>query len=105
MEEKVTPIKIINEDGTDFMDDFPVNPLEEKWAKLYPPVPMPQFSQVCDGYSCMWCSRCPRGDYWKVPEEDQAIWNEYQKQIQEYHKVHNPSFAEMVNNILKETEF
>lgn len=44
--------KLVNEDGTTF-DDMPVNPLKEKWDKLYPPIPKPEFSQVCDGYSCM----------------------------------------------------
>ena len=46
--------EIVNEDGTS-MDDFPKNPLAEKWKRLYPPTPMPQYSQVCDGYSCAFC--------------------------------------------------
>lgn len=47
-------------DGTIF--DPPKNPLKEKWNKLYPPISKPNWSQVCDGYSCMWCDRCPNGD-------------------------------------------
>lgn len=82
--------KILNEDGTT-MDNFPENPLKEKWDKLYPPTPKPEHSQACDGYSCMWCDRCPKGSNWKVPEEDKEIYKEYQKQIIEYHKIHNPS--------------
>lgn len=64
----------------------PQNPLAEKWDKLYPPIPMPQYSQVCDGYSCMWCGRCPRGDNWKVPEEDREVWEQYQRKLHEYFK-------------------
>ena len=49
-----------NEDGTEF--NPPKNPLLEKWFREHPPIKMPQYSQVCDGYSCMWCDRCPHGD-------------------------------------------
>ena len=86
----MTPFEIVNEDGTPLDFERPKNPLEEKWNRLYPPTPMPQFSQVCDGYSCMWCGRCPRGDYWKVPEEDKEVWEDYQKQCREYDRIHNP---------------
>ena len=81
--------KIINEDGTDY--DPPKNPLEEKWAKLYPPIPKPEYSQVCDGYSCSYCGRCPHGSLWKVPEEDLEVWNAYSKLYLEYIDLHNPS--------------
>ena len=84
---------ILNEDGTVY--DPPKNPLEEKWNKLYPPTPMPQYSQVCDDYSCMWCGRCPDGDHWKVPEEDREVWDEYQRQRLEYDKIHNPILFEL----------
>lgn len=73
-----------DERNLDSPSSFPINPLQEKWDKLYPPTPMPEYSQVCDGYSCMWCSRCPRGDNWKVPEEDLEIWNQYQQALTEY---------------------
>ena len=86
----MTPFEIVNEDGTPLDFERPKNPLEEKWERLYPPTPMPQYSQVCDGYSCMWCGRCPRGDNWKVPEEDKEVWEEYQKQCREYDRIHNP---------------
>ena len=81
---------ILNEDGTS-IDNLPKNPLKEKWDKLYPPVPMPQYSQICDGYSCDWCGRCPEGSLWKIPDEDKEVWEEYQKQLLEYDKIHNPS--------------
>lgn len=80
---------ISNEDGTGY--NPPINPLKEKWEKLYPPIPMAQYSQVCDGYSCMGCGRCPYGDYWEVPEEDKEVWEQYQEQVREYNRIHNPS--------------
>lgn len=83
---------IVNEDGTS-IDNAPENPLKEKWDKLYPSIPMPQYSQVCDGYSCDYCGRCPHGSFWKVPEEDKTVWDEYQKQLLEYNKQHNPSIS------------
>lgn len=83
--------QIINEDGTLFGDNYPENPLKEKWAKLYPPIPKPEFSQVCDIYSCMWCDRCPNGGDWKVPKEDKEVWDKYMKDVDEYFKLHNPS--------------
>ena len=97
----MTPFEIANEDGTS-MDDFAKNSLAEKWKHLYPPTPMPQYSQVCDGYSCVFCGRCPRGDYWKVPEEDKEIWAGYQKQLKEYNRIHNPRLYEMLNKLDKE---
>lgn len=78
---------VLNDDGTEF--NPPINPLKEKWDKLYPPTPMPQFSQVCDGYSCMWCGRCPSGEYWKCPEEDKEIYEQYLKEYREYMRAHN----------------
>lgn len=81
-------LKITNEDGTD-ISVMPQNPLKEKWNKLYPPTPLPQYSQVCDGYSCTYCGRCPLGADWVVPEEDKKVWIEYQKQLSEYNKLHN----------------
>ena len=83
-------LNIVNEDGTS-LDDMPINPLKEKWDKLYPPIPIPEYSQICDGYSCIWCDRCPRGENWKVPEEDKVVWEQYQQQLSEYNRKHNPS--------------
>lgn len=62
-------------------ENIPINPLQEKWDKLYPPIPKPEYSQVCDGYSCMWCGRCPRGEYWVVPEEDRNIYEAYKQEV------------------------
>ncbi len=81
--------KIVNEDGTDI--NPPQNPLKEKWDKLYPAKPMPQYSQVCDGYSCISCTRCPRGGNWEVPEEDRVTYEKYLTEYQEYMLLHNPS--------------
>ena len=89
-------LQIVNEDGTEL--SLPENPLIEKWTKLYPATPMPQFSQVCDGYSCMWCDRCPKGEYWEVPDDDKEIWEEYQRQVEEYLKIHNPSLSDIIKN-------
>jgi len=89
-------LNVVNEDGTDVALEYPKNPLKEKWDKLYPPIPMPQYSQVCDGYSCMWCGRCPEGDNWKIPEEDKEVWEEYLNQIKEYNKIHNPSLYSLM---------
>lgn len=85
--------QILNEDGTVYSP--PPNPLEEKWAKLYPPTPMPQYSQVCDDYSCMWCGRCPQGSYWKVPEEDRDVWDEYMQTVRQYNIDHGNFIAFM----------
>ena len=60
MSEITHQIHVVNEDGTELGFEFPKHPLKEKWDKLYPPTPMSQYSQVCDGYSCMWCDRCPK---------------------------------------------
>lgn len=81
--------RLLNEDGSEF--DPPKNPLWDKWERLYPPIPIPQYSQTCDGYSCMWCGRCPRGDNWKVPSEDVEIYNKYKKDYKDYIVKHNPS--------------
>lgn len=87
--------KIVNEDGITF-DDMPVNPLKEKWDKLYPPIPKPEASQVCDGYSCMWCGRCPNGSYWECPEEDKEVYEAYCKKLNEYLIKHN---LDLIGNI------
>ena len=89
-------IDIVNEDGTPIDFNYPRNPLKEKWDRLYPPMPKPEYSQVCDGYSCMWCGRCPSGSNWEVPEEDLEIWYAYQEQVWEYHRIHNPSLFKLV---------
>jgi hypothetical protein len=63
----------------------PKNPLIDKWSRLYPPTPNAQASQVCDGYSCIWCSRCPTGANWKVPEGDMADYTKWQEEMTKYH--------------------
>ena len=83
--------RIINEDGTKF--NPPKNPLEKKWSVLYPPIPKPDLSQVCDGYNCDFCDRCPQGSKWKVPQEDLEVWNQYRERYQAYIYLHNPSLV------------
>ena len=80
-------VRLVNDDGTSF--NPPINPLKEKWDRLYPPIPMPQYSQVCDGYSCIYCGRCPRGENWVVPEEDVDEWNRYMNELSKYLNSHN----------------
>ena len=41
----------------------------------------------------MFCGRCPNGDYWKVPEEDKEVYEEYRRQVNEYLKIHNPNMV------------
>lgn len=79
-------MSIVKKNTGPLSSDFPQNPLKEKWGKLYPPIPMPQYSQVCDGYSCMYCGRCPSGANWEVPKEDEKVWEQYQEQLREYDK-------------------
>lgn len=75
--------KVINADGT--ICNPPTNPLINK----YPPIP--DGTTVCDGYSCMWCGRCPMGEYWKVPEEDRDTYEGYVKELDSYIREHNGS--------------
>lgn len=72
-------------------DPMPVNTLQIKWRRKYPPVPRPEYSQVCDGYSCMWCDRCPRGEGWECPEEDKLEYKEYERRFNEW-KARHPDF-------------
>lgn len=74
---------LLNEDGTSL--NPPINPLEEKWNKLYPPC-----SDVYK-YKCMYCSDCYRGKYWKYPEEDKEIYEQHLKECRQYLQQHNPS--------------
>lgn len=104
--------EIMNEDRTIMGSDFPKNPLKEKWEKLYPPT---RFGKACSpyieldngdtiaNYGCILCHEmCPHSNNWKVPEEDREVWEEYQRQIHEYHKIHNPEFYKSVEYYLKE---
>ena len=76
-------ITVINGDGTDY--DPPKNPLAEKWEKLYPPC-------NTSGYSCMFCRKCPHGDYWKVPEEDTDTYNKYIQDLHQYNADHGNTY-------------
>lgn len=76
----------------------PENPLKEKWKEKYPRIKMPEFSQVCDGWSCLWCDRCPDGSEWKVPEEDKEEYEEYNKKFKEYINKHG-GFGNLIMDI------
>lgn len=95
---------LLNEDGTT-LDNFPKNPLKQKWHTIFPSTPKPEYSQVCDGYSCMWCGRCPKGSYWEVPEEDKEEYENYLKQVDEYNKIHNPSLYKLKTGEISLKEF
>lgn len=103
MSEKVFITGLLNEDGTEF--NPPKNPLEEKWNQMYPPM---KHGEPCDpvlgyfndgrpimNYGCVLCheEKCPNSDYWKVPEEDQEIYDAWEKECREYFNKHNPNFA------------
>ena len=92
------PIELVNNDGTS-MDDFPENPLKEKWDKLIPVKDGVQCSPILGksetgspimNYGCVLChdKTCHHSDSFIVPEEDKEIYDEYQRQCSEYNKLH-----------------
>lgn len=91
--------KILNEDGTEY--DPPRNPLEEKWEKLYP-------SCGSGGYKCMYCGKCPHGEYWKVPEEDKDDWVAYMMTVHQYDIDHgnviNEIHRERLRQMIRDTK-
>ena len=98
--------EIINEDGTS-LDDFPENPLKEKWLEKYPPTrygsKCAPFETLPDGtvvanYGCILChEKCMHSSSWEVPEEDKEEWDKYQEKIKEYHRIHNPNLITNIN--------
>jgi hypothetical protein len=72
--------EIICDDGTPF--NPPTNPLLEK----YPPV-----CKVFDGYSCMFCNLCPRGEYYQTLPQDIPIEELWLKELSNYLHEHCPS--------------
>lgn len=98
--------EIINEDGTS-LDDFPENPLKEKWLEKYPPTrygsKCAPFETLPDGtvvanYGCILChEKCMHSSSWEVPEEDKEEWDKYQEQVKEYHRIHNPNLIANIN--------
>lgn len=96
--------EILNEDGTS-MDDYPKNPLIEKWDKLYPPM---RFGNPCSpivgyypddfpipNYGCVLCNneKCRHSNAFIIPEEDKEVYEEYRKKVDEYNEIHNPSIS------------
>ena len=90
-------INVINEDGTN-LDNFPKNPLIEKWKKEFP---MRSFcveleENNLENYSCLSCGRCFRGTFFKIPKEDLEIYKKYLEKIDEYNKIHNPNMYKIL---------
>lgn len=63
-------------DGTPY--DPPENPLIAKYKP-----------DDCDfDYKCMWCSKCPLGDHFKISEEDRDVYKTYLDKRENYHRSH-----------------
>jgi len=73
---------VLFKDGT--LVNPPLNPLQEKWNKLYPSCA----TQIDDYYRCMWCDKCPNGEHWKCPDEDTAAYQVWRFEIDQYYEVH-----------------
>lgn len=72
--------------------NFPVNPLEEKWRKLYPmddKCKEMEEKNIKNLY-CDNCGKCPKGCDFKVPKEDLIIFRKYLKECRDYLEIHNP---------------
>ena len=79
---------IINSDGTNF--DPPIHPEMHKIEEKYP---------MCKswGYNCMYCDKCPLGQYFKPSdEEEERILRERKELINKYILEHNPDMKEIL---------
>ena len=103
------PLSLINEDGTS-KDDFPENPLLDKWIKLYQK--REDGALCCDeyreegklpimNYNCVLCSssKCFKTNNFIIPEEDKEVYKAYNKSVDEYNKLHNPRLYKIANQI------
>ena len=87
---------VVNEDGTS-LEDFPKNPLLEKWIEKYSCKDSSTGTEDVGDYGCILCGKnCPFNEYWIVPDEDLEEYKKYTKCVQEYHKIHNPKLYEMI---------
>lgn len=86
---------LFNEDGTPYMP--PENPLMEKWRRKYPRVRDESKAQLCDGFTCMYCNRCPDGGHWKIPKEDEEAYLKYTEELQEYIRIHSPFLYQIIS--------
>lgn len=108
------PLKIVNEDGTS-IEDFPKNPLKDRWEKQYQ---LDKFGRPCspiagyqeDGrpymnYGCVLCcsTQCHHSDCFIIPEEDKQVYEEYKNQIKEYNRIHNPSLEDHIRKCVEAT--
>lgn len=95
----IEQITIVNNDGTP-IDDFPKNPLLEKWDRLYPPTrhghPCSSVLGYSDAgspimnYGCVLCSEesCRHSSCFVIPEEDKIEYEEYKAKVREYDILH-----------------
>lgn len=105
-------LEIVNEDGTG-IDDFPKNPLKEKWDKLYmtdlfgrPCNPISGYQEngrPYENYGCVLChsKTCHHSDNFIVPDEDKEVYAEYKQQIKEYNMLHNPEMMAKIEEYEK----
>ena len=79
--------------------EFPVNPLEDKWFKMFPKMgicnAMQEFNLVI--YGCINCDKCPDGDLWKVPKEDLQAYKKYLEKVKKFDEKHNTVFAKKLS--------
>ena len=68
-------LNIVNEDGTPL--DIPNSDI---------------FNVDCSGYGCLWCNKCPVGEFYKETEEEK----DYHKKMLEYDKLHNPTIYKIL---------
>ena len=88
MEVNFKPFEVINEDGTEIsLPEVPeYTALKEKYPR-------------CEwwGYDCMFCGKCPYGDYFKPSNEEEKLAIEKQsKATNEYICKHNLSIKELI---------
>lgn len=79
-------------------DPPPVNPFRDKWNSL-----------ICNfgfSYSCLFCNKCPYGEYWKIPSEDEQApeYRKFLRDTEEWEKRH-PDWEEIVMNCSIEVNF
>ena len=91
----------LNEDSIN-MIETPVNPLLEKWLKLYPK------KKVCimleennvENYGCINCDKCPEGYLFEIPNEDLEEYKEYLKKLDEYKKINQEEEIKGIKRLL-----
>lgn len=94
--ENLPKLNIINEDGTS-IEDFPKNPLIDKWLKLKKNFCIQLEESGFANYRCLECTKCPDSSDFEIPEEDIEEYEKYLTECKEYNRIHNPElFKKMV---------